>query len=140
MKKYILVLASLFAMSCTTMTTRENHPDDIRRATVVIDNFYKEVGKKNYHQAASLAGGDLKPEDMESVLLKIDSIWGGVQEYTVTWAKTTVTEKDGKISGDWQLTYDVTYNKSDKNEDLFFLKLINDSLVITEYHSKQILF
>ena len=138
MKKMWIILVVL-VLSCTSITKRENDPKDIDRASLLMDRFYLEVKNKDFEKASKFSGGGLSPSELKSVLIKIDSIWGGIKKYKLVWGKTSVTETNGNVSGEYQLMYEVEYDKSENNEENVSLSLERDSLVITGFHSKQIL-
>ncbi len=138
MKYTFLLLGILTLVACKNISQRENNPEDIQQAKTKMDKFYKSIKDKDYNKAASLCDGPLLAQ-APKLLYQIDSVWGGIKQYTAIWAKTTVTTINGKTTGEYNLKYKVEYEKSSNNEEDVFLTLTDDSLKITGYHSFQVL-
>lgn len=125
--------------SCKNISTRENNQEDIQNASKLMDQFYADVKSKNFDKAVSLCGGELTLTIKDDILIKIDSVWGGLNQYKLIEAKTVVTTTNGKTEGEYNLKFKVEYEKSPNNEENVFIRIINDSLKITGYHSVQLL-
>jgi hypothetical protein len=133
MKKTIFFL-TIVLVSCTASTKRTNMPQDIDAGKALADKFYALMKTGSYHEASMLFGEKVTPAAAEELLVSLAEPQGEMGEVTFNAGSSTVSEENGKTTGDINLDYTVKYELLTKEEQLN-ITYVDNKMVIAGFHS-----
>ncbi|NML71923.1 hypothetical protein HHL23_19285 [Chryseobacterium sp. RP-3-3] len=136
MKKYLLILFSIFLLSCSYDKIYENRESDKQDAQKVINKFYFLVKEDNNKKEVFKLFSDrffkeVGKERFEQILDKTDNDFGKVKDYELTDSWTQIIKGSNPISK-YKLSYLVTRD-STQTKEYFRLQKENDSIKIISY-------
>ncbi|WP_213280347.1 hypothetical protein [Chryseobacterium indologenes] len=142
MKKYILILISLFLISCNFNKTYRNREEDKQYAGKITEKFYSLLKKDNREEAFKLFGNKFfkitNKEQLKQMLDMINKDCGNsIDTIELTTWETFVSVGTNPKS-DYVLLYKVNRNIKNTQEKITLQKN-NDSIKIVGYDVKAIL-
>lgn len=108
---FLIILATMFSVGCYSKVARKNRPDDVKKASDFISEYYTAIKSHNFQECVEMFDStkqvkNSKDSTFSSILL-IENHQGGYLSHEIILTQTSVVILNGHEIGDYNIVCNV---------------------------------